>query len=396
MSQVFLSPINFPLERSAVSKAKPQSRKRNLNRERKTECETQSFPDEETQDDSPSQIEDDYKAVLSPEERSQRRLAGYPLTEPGPTFPFPHAPLRSRKSSKHGTRSDDIGIQDRHGASLRSQHIAAMSALLHKSLLRHDYERASRALGLILRTDVGGRTIDIRAGGNWAIAAEILLRRTRSSTTGTDPELPTHDPPQARSTNARGEPVSKLGFENAKALYEKLIIQHPYHKSWPGSINAVDFNIAMFNLWVYVAQQEKTAETTQNGDASEQHSSDEDVASSLQQSLESANAIAASMDECMRSAPFGDNLELIRLRANVALWQKHLNEELMKVAFVPERKYSVDEITDSLRPMDLNSTTGDGEGLVAHSQYREASRSAEDMALRLFERLASSNSESSD
>ncbi|KAL0632357.1 hypothetical protein Q9L58_008751 [Maublancomyces gigas] len=54
---------------------------------------------------------------------------------------------------------------------LRTKHLSAMTALLHRSLLERDYPRASRAFGLLLRC----RAVDIRT--MWSIGLEILLHR---------------------------------------------------------------------------------------------------------------------------------------------------------------------------------------------------------------------------
>ncbi|KAL7270993.1 hypothetical protein RUND412_006280 [Rhizina undulata] len=57
--------------------------------------------------------------------------------------------------------------------SLRAKHQAVLSTILYKSLLTSDFDRASRAFGLLLR----GKDMDLR--GVWEIGLEILLKRDR-------------------------------------------------------------------------------------------------------------------------------------------------------------------------------------------------------------------------
>lgn len=241
---------------------------------------------------------DEYAAVLSPDERAQRRLAGYSLIDDLPPAPFPHKKARSPKNAY----DEPEHVAADSPTSLRLQHLSAITAVLHKSLLRKDYARARRALGLILRTDVNGKPVDIRTADNWAVGAEILFRQQE------------HCAHEAVSRSDRYRRL-QAGFLQAKSLYEMLIIQYPHHRAWPDHVNAVDFYLAMFSLWVYVAQAEDHDDTT--GDPLE---------TKLRQ-LDDANDILMRMDRCMLSAPYGSNPDLFRLRAMVAEWHALLTED---------------------------------------------------------------------
>lgn len=247
----------------------------------------------------------EYAAIVTPEERQQRRLAGQALTDDPPPYPFPHAPERKIQAA---TRQQDAvakAVLDQ-SYSLRQQHLAAMTAMLHKCLESKDYNRASRALGLILRTEVNGRPVDLRHAGLWRIGAEILLR------------LPQSD---------RNSQISREGFGRAKAFYDKLALQHPWHRSWPDAINAQDFKLAMFGLWIFITCQESRQIQSVSSDDSFGHG-DENVRllEAKKWELSESEKIAREMDGLMGTIPFMDDLELIRLRGMVALWIADLSE----------------------------------------------------------------------
>ena len=371
-----------------------RSRKRELNGRHKSRDSTDSdaFNDTSANNDSRTS-NDEYIAVITPDERAQRRLAGHTLTGDLPPSPFPHAAASSARDTQRALSEATVASEtsrERDQTSLRSRHVAAMSAVLHKSLLAKDWSRASRALCLILRTSAAGQSIDIRAAGNWAIAAEILFRRSADA-----PSEHTKDAQEAGDsvsspgpTQIRG--ISRSGFEDARSLYKKLIVQYPYHKSWPDSVNAIDFYIAMFNLWVYVAQADSATARRQISKVGVPVSEDDSTELSTR-ALQEANEIANEMDSCMSSVPFSDNRELIRLRANVALWQKDLNEDLITFATadveVQEPSNPSSSYTGGQRHDWTSSATA-----VGSSQFETAAREAYNTAHQYFDRLASPES----
>ena len=392
MSSVFVTPLPASAKQGAALKAKVRSRKRKLSGLHKSRDSNDSdaFNDASTNGDSRTS-NDEYTAVIAPDERAQRRLAGHTLSGDLPPFHFPHAAASSTRDgqdmrSKPTAASESS--QERDQTSLRSQHVAAMSAVLHKSLLARDWSRASRAIGLILRTSAAGKSIDIRAAGNWAIAAEILFRRS-AGPSSLGHMLNAHEDGGSHASTGptynRG--VSRRGFEDAKSLYKKLIVQYPHHKSWPDSVNAIDFHIAMFNLWVYVAQADGAAARRQISKVGVPVSEDDSTELSTRE-LQEANQIADEMDSWMSSVPFSDNRELIRLRANVALWQKDLNEDLMTfpTAHVEDQELSNASNLFSSNKQDVWTSSATA---FSPSQYETAAWEAHKTAHRQFDRLAS-------
>lgn len=308
----------------------------------------------------------EYTAVVSPDERLQRRVAGQPLDQPPPPLPFPHAqpslPVGHKSHAEKSLNVQPAKLDDR-PRSLHFQHLAALTAVVHRSLLKEDFSRASRALGLLFREDLVRRSAAIRTQGLVGIAAETLLRQGSSRKPATDGTSTTFE-------------SSLEGLENAKRFYKRLIIQHPYHKSWPGSVNAVDFYIAMFNLWIFAVQAQNIANAHT---ASDVESSRGSATSSpllektgarpggKARELEQADEIASAMDTCMASMPFQDERELVRLRAMVALWIADLHEGLTSIARLREQ---VSESESYLESGTSSPTTDDA--IESRDQSRAA------------------------
>lgn len=318
---------------------------------------------------------EEYAAVITPGERAQRRLAGHSFVKDLPNHPFPHRaprPPRNRSTEAVETESRIDNLEESYNEppSLRMQHLSAMSAVLHQSLLKRDYARARRALGLILRTDVHGTPIDIRAAGNWGIGAEILFRQYDQP------------PSPGPSITARHE-RRRRGFADAKDFYEMLVVQYPFHRSRPESVNAIDFYFAMFSLWIYVAQAEGQDIFNDHLQSDDQMPESSEQAESRRQELQQANEIGARMDKCMATAPYNDNRDLLKLRAMVAEWQADLSDEVEDTAseavFNPENEACLGRSTSAT----LSS------GLAAHGEtpqhLHSASTKAREKAQKIYE-----------
>lgn len=255
--------------------------------------------DDSSDPDFPSR-DVEYSAIVTPEERIQRRLAGQPLNEQPPSFPFPHAPAQTRVSKENDGRST---LQTSGNVSLRMQHLSNMIAVLHKCLANRDYVRATRALALILRTEMHGKTIDLRHADLWGIGAELLFRST---------------------VEPGSNMITREGLEKARTFFDRMSLQHPWHRSWPDVINAQDFKVAFFGLWVYVVNQE--SRRLHNLTTDEMDDERQQVAKEWE--FAEAENIARELDSVMSTLPFMDDPELIRLRAMVALWTADLIESL--------------------------------------------------------------------
>ncbi|KIW91815.1 uncharacterized protein Z519_07785 [Cladophialophora bantiana CBS 173.52] len=328
----------------------------------------------------------DYTAVVSPLERLQRRVAGQPLDQPPPPFPFPHAEsplMKSRAARKNLDEEMDRSQASKPSDSSRSfhgQHLAALTAVVHRSLLKEDFPRAARALGLMFHEDIVSKSAAVRTQGYMGIAAEVLLRNGTA-----------REPTPNRGLSAL--PFTHEGFEKAKLFYERLIVRHPYHKSWPEAVNAVDYYLAMFNLWIFAVQAEYTDESTAHeDDESDVESTTSspraggflNLSSKKVRELEQANRIASRMDTCMATVPYMDEAELIRLRAMVALWIADLHKDCARAG-------RLGDLDAGGAPLDQDSPAlSSNQDLRADQKehIREAAR-ARDKAQDLLSRLES-------
>lgn len=268
----------------------------------------------------------EYTATVTPLERSQKRLAGLPLDAELPGAPFPHAPVAVEDASIDHTRSTPVSTRY-----LRKQNLAELTALLHRFMMTHDYTRASRVLDLILEHKVDGRPVDIRSEGLWGIKAEILLR---IDSTRLNPSKQPH---------ASTQYISREGFDRAKTFYETLIIRYPQHRTWPGVVNARDFCIAMFGLWIYWVHQESLQLQKNAGVEDDARS---ETLSELQVKLwelEESKKIAEDMDNRMQDVYLRDEHEMVRLRGMVALWIADLLELCSRLEEDEKERLGYDE-----------------------------------------------------
>ncbi|KAG9684713.1 hypothetical protein KCU95_g12851, partial [Aureobasidium melanogenum] len=288
--------------------------------------------DDDESDDSHSHINPIRPSVSSRAINDPYRVAGWPENMPLPGHSFPHAPAvkpTSRQPLSNNLQKElaalkpplyvpPPGEQDT-TSSLRRHHLGVLTTILHTSLLKHDFVRAGRAWGMILRTNILGRPLDVRTHGRWGIGAEILMRKSSSQNNF-------HDESNNAST------ISDEGFEAAKDYYERLILQYPFQKTNPNAISSLTFYPAMFGLCIYEIQQKcnralernrnSSLETDQSDSESEgtRNQEPEGIAAIKRSELDSAASLAARMDELMLSPPFDTYPPLLQLRGSVALW----------------------------------------------------------------------------
>ncbi|PYH90821.1 hypothetical protein BO71DRAFT_452520 [Aspergillus ellipticus CBS 707.79] len=326
--------------------------------------------------DAASDVAPGPSLTLSPDEARQYRTAGLSFDKEIPGGNFPHGPAKARptRPQTEGRVLEELTKLSSpifppqsaaHEGNLRLQHLAVLSSILHRCLLEGDYIRAGKAWGLILREEIEGHSIDVRAEGRWGIGAEILLRRGRGSSDmasehameddGTHPAVP-----------SSGLFFTREGFEHAKEYYEQLIIQHPYRKYHHDAINPLCFYPAMFGLWVYVAQEEsKVSRQRILDNTRDDYSEDEDAASEFRghasskqkthallasirkNELGEAQKIAARMDEIIVSPPYSDSSELLELRAMISSWIADLHVSSLPGAQAGGRMDASDSDFDS-------------------------------------------------
>jgi hypothetical protein len=292
----------------------------------------QDLDDDDESDDSTSHIDPAQSSLSSHDIKDPYRVAGWSENSPLPGSSFPHAPAVKQKSRQPLSTNlqKDLaalnpplyvpppGEQDS-TQSLRRHHLGVLTTVLHTSLLKHDFVRAGRAWGMILRTNIHGRPMDVRTHGRWGIGAEILMRKSSSET-------------HSQGLFGNAPMISDHGFDAAKDYYERLILQFPFQKTNPNAISSLTFYPAMFGLCIYEIQQKcnqalknirQSSPDMDHSDselASDQNQESESVSAIKRSELSSAASLAARMDELMLSPPFDTYPPLLQLRGSVALW----------------------------------------------------------------------------
>ncbi|KAI6799045.1 hypothetical protein KC361_g3073 [Hortaea werneckii] len=292
-------------------------------------------------------------------------VAGHSRQAPLPSFPFPHAPPIDRARYHEPGVEKELTtlnpplflpkdpINDGINSSKR-RHADNITTILHRCMLQGDWQRAVRAWGLLLRTEIAGRGTDVRQNGRWGIGAELLLRRdqqlppthrttrfpgSRDVGENTD-DAGTHAEPSA----APDEPVfSDQGFRLAKDYYERLILQYPHlPRSGHSSVNAVVFYPALFNIWIFEVQ-DRSKRAHQSLETRRENSSPASEPSNLshdnegqtairRQELQEGLPIAQRMDDLMLSPPYDASLPLLQLRGMVGLWLADLHRMIADAA----------------------------------------------------------------
>lgn len=292
-------------------------------------------------------------AVLTPDEIYQYAVAGQPVEDELQGYPFPHADFGNRDTPSRfdyelrqqlkpaltsSTERDSPSIS----RSLHQQHLAVMTTILHRSLLEEDFVRASRALGMILRDEVGGKPVDVRAEGRWGIGAETLIRQAAQIQHGSrEQSRPSSNEQNSASEESRAW-FTRKGLQDAKKYYERLIVQYPFYKQNPGAVSALDFYPAMFGLWIYVVHQEAKLQYLESDFAGNGSDADSELMrgevslatvnpSRHQPTIEElsqASEIADRMDSVMSALPYREDINLVELRRMVRLWIRDLVEAL--------------------------------------------------------------------
>lgn len=287
----------------------------------------------------------DTPATLTPNEIYQCAIAGQPMEEPFLAQPFPHVdstnidgPPRFDYALRQTLKPAHDSVSGKKTPcalpSLHQQHLAVITAILHRSLQENDFIRAGRALGLLLRNETDGKPVDIRAEGRWTIGAELLIRREAQLHSTSWENSPSTSGYQGESAESPPTWFTRKGFEAAKQYYERLIVQYPFHKHHPRSVSALDFYPAMFALWISVVQEETRLRSSEPRSTENEFRDDEpqDELPSRGgerlytghkpaiEEMQQAEEIADRMDSVMQAVPYREDIKLKELRRMVQLW----------------------------------------------------------------------------
>lgn len=309
-----------------------------------------------------------YTSHASPE-IAQLRVAGLLPEEESeiPPKPFPHAPVRLVKErcgpgkiqeeiAKSPTRLYAVnGLSKTNSlnkqsatTSLKYSHLNNLSTVMHRCLLDGDYQRAGRAWGILLRTQIaGGRPVDPRNHERWGIGAEIILCRRAG---------PTSDDNQQ---DVDVELFSDEGFELAREYYERIIVQYPYRTLSPHSVDERSFYPAMFSLWLFEvnekskrAMQQVRDDTARRSRSVSLNSVTDDTTTDTRaredaiqvEELAGALEIAERLDQLVASPPFDKQANLLDIRGQICLWIS----VLLEGRFEDEEDWDMDTTDRSL------------------------------------------------
>lgn len=407
MASLFSLPLK-PSQQPPSSRTcfqKPSSKKRKREHEDSDTTQTDA-PEAAPSQQAPSKAAGSSTAqALFPADEHQYRTAGHPTDEPLPGGHFPHTPAPTTDTDgpdadgataearlrrelaglspplypSHQSLTAAVGDESRSGAvGLRLRHLAVLNTILHRCLLEGDFVRAGRAWGLLLRSEVQGRPIDLRARGVWGIGAEILMRGgaragAEGGRVGVEDAGGGGDGGMDEGGRTEEEDwgFSREGFDRARMYYERLILQYPYRRIAPDAVSALDFYPVMFGLWIYAVQEEgRVARSRLENEAGESGSDDDeqmydvhdepefvspptrDRRKALRQyerledlrksQLQQAEQMAARLDELLLSPPYSDSHPLLRLRGMMALWIG----DLSVIKLMDDQHMNSDQIRD--------------------------------------------------
>jgi hypothetical protein len=408
---------------------------------------------------------------LTPDEIAQYKLAGLQLDEELPRVNgWPHRGLgagsitvvgrkedRERKGKEkdadfHDGQEDSgelkkgdadergsvKGTRAERGPRLRLQHLSVLTTILQRCLLEGDIFRASRAWAMLIRTQVGGRGVDLRGSGYWGIGAELLVRslERRKNYTYDENIEDGEEEAAAEEENQRVKRWgSKDGLEKAKDYYERLILQHPYKRQFDGSVSALDFWPAMVGCEVYGIQFEHNEElrriareevADQDGKRSESQSEESEVTEDEENVMDATFAadrrrksrrerrkaekrwierdearktaliasekISFRLDDLMATPPYSDNHNLLRLRGMIALYIGDLSVPALPPNEATEHEEDEGAFERCQRPISSDKEIDRRflyrQRLSDHEHGKQKQKGEYELARKLFDRIA--------
>lgn len=110
---------------------------------------------------------------------------------------------------------------------------------------------AKRAFGLLMRSKISGKKVDIRRNHYWEMGAEILMRE-RPLEDRTQHVLPMNDDEKKDSTKPQNRPVYPVAnVPRVKKYFEDLILQFPHHLTARRAASALQFHPALLSYEIY-------------------------------------------------------------------------------------------------------------------------------------------------
>lgn len=257
---------------------------------------------------------------MNDDEIRQYRAAGLELDQELPSksytgFPHRNLPvgfeqdgIRNEDGEKREDEREEAGEErGSRGSFLKIRHLSVLTAIVQRCLLEGDIARASKAWALLLRTQVGGKGVDLRATSYWGIGAELLIRSGQHRPTGKKPlsndlnedinegtDNTQEEDEEATAVHGARTNIEDIrwgtpgAFENAKDYYERLILQHPYKRQFSTYTSALDFWPAMLSCEIYGIQASHATALHELDSQVEDEDSDNESSSDRLDSIEEA------------------------------------------------------------------------------------------------------------
>lgn len=194
----------------------------------------------------------------------------------------------SRRSSSSSSKSGAGGEKARRARRMRDAqdaHLGMLTGVVLRALAEGDVPRARRAFGLLRRSEVRGKPVDLRRNGLWALGAEVLMRegeerrsRPRPTRSGDDHRDDDENDDNHHHLGDQGSGVqhqqqedddeagerrrrekegaqrrwgSAANMPRLRAYLEELIRTYPYNRLHPGSTSDLDFYPVLFGSELY-------------------------------------------------------------------------------------------------------------------------------------------------
>ncbi|PPJ58515.1 hypothetical protein CBER1_07163 [Cercospora berteroae] len=402
-----------PVYRLPTSQQSFLTREQKRERKRKRNAKDADQDDEVSSDEHEQKTEAEISApvkleasqnkprVLHPvHKRDPYYVAGWSREHPLPGGNFPHAAYTDPAVEKPSVEDELARLNppiyvpkkrpDDPIGSVRGRHLNNLTAILHKCMLNQDWSRASRAWGLILRTEIAGFAPDVRQHGRWMVGAELLMRRDQRLqplSTSVDEQGSETD----RSTTSSSAPViSDEGFQLAREYYERMCLQYPHiPRARHSSVNAYAIYPALFNIWLYEIQDRSQRarqrladlhEAAEFDDVESVRSDQPDQKRSLRlirlRELSEAGPLVKRLDDLFLNPPYDTSPELLELRGMISLWLANVHRSLAEVKDLTETDHD-------------GGTTDLEESEPSSAQHQIQAEMERDKAKEIFQRMTS-------
>ncbi|OLN95608.1 hypothetical protein CCHL11_04849 [Colletotrichum chlorophyti] len=246
-----------------------------------------------------------------------------------------HQPGDENADGRRRRRKRDGEVRARY-ASEKSPFRPLVSAV-YDFLDRGDVTNAKRAFGVLARSHVHGRPVDIRRNDYWALGAEILMREGAES--------------NSTEGGVEKEAYPAANIPRVREYFQDLIQRYPYNFKYRNAVSAIDFWPALLSYEVYQVHARHAASLRRLERESEDWEDDSwqepsslvggdsmiTDASGWQpdgrdrklrqardqlrlRTLDALREVAGRMDDLLEDRPYSHSREMLRLRGMVSLY----------------------------------------------------------------------------